>query len=56
MLLYLHRKKTLLEKFSFLKCMDDAQAQNLLGGVVHTGDWYHISTPQDLDDVNSELS
>ena len=45
-----------LEKFSFLKCMDDAQARNRLGGVVHKGDWYHISTPSDLEDVNRELS
>jgi len=45
-----------LEKFSFLKCMDDAQAKNRLGGVVHVGDWYHISTPSDLEDVNRELS
>jgi len=43
------------EKFSFLKCMDDAQNQNRLGGVMHDGHWYHISTPIDLDDVNRVL-
>lgn len=40
------------EKFSFLKMMDDCENKNRLGGVAHDGAWYHISTPQDLDDVN----
>lgn len=44
-----------LEKFSFLKMMDDAQARGKLGGLIHQGDWYHISTPQDLNDTNQLL-
>lgn len=45
-----------LEKFSFLKCMDDAELRDRLGGVVHEGEWCHISTPQDLQYVNEALS
>jgi MurNAc alpha-1-phosphate uridylyltransferase len=41
-----------LEKFSFLKIMDDCEDANRLGGLNHNGEWYHISTPQDLADVN----
>ena len=44
------------EKFSFLQCMDDAQSQNRLCGVAHDGDWFHISTPTDLNDVNGALT
>lgn len=44
-----------LEKFSFLEIMDDCEKNNRLGGYVHQGQWYHISTPQDLDNVNNEL-
>lgn len=44
-----------IEKFSFLKIMDDAQAANQLAGVNHRGEWYHISTPSDLADVNNAL-
>jgi MurNAc alpha-1-phosphate uridylyltransferase len=44
-----------LEKFSFLKMMDDAQARGKLGGLIHKGEWYHISTPQDLNDTNRLL-
>ncbi len=42
-----------LEKFSFLKIMDDCENTNRLGAIVHDGDWYHISTPEDLSDVNA---
>lgn len=41
--------------FSFLELMDEAQAKNRLYGMVHDGDWHHISTPQDLDNVNAAL-
>jgi len=40
------------EKFSFLTIMDACQAAGRLGGLTHRGQWYHISTPQDLRDVN----
>lgn len=41
--------------FSFLELMDEAQTKNRLYGLVHDGDWHHISTPQDLDNVNAAL-
>lgn len=47
--------KYILEKFSFLKIMDDVQMYDRLGGVAHNGNWYHISTPEDLYDVNTAL-
>lgn len=43
------------EKFSFLKLMDEAQKHNKLGAIDHAGDWYHISTPNDLKNVNEKL-
>ena len=42
--------------FSFLECMDAAQAAGRLFGLEHQGDWYHISTPEDLAAVNGEVS
>lgn len=39
--------------FSFLTLMDQAQEQLRLFGVVHEGQWHHISTPEDLESVNA---
>lgn len=40
------------ENFSFLQVMNDQQnAQNLMA-IDHKGQWYHLSTPEDLDEVN----
>lgn len=39
--------------FSFLKLMDKAQEQGRLYGVVHHGEWHHISTPEELERVNT---
>ncbi len=39
--------------FSYLKLMDQAQKRGRLFGLVHDGDWHHISTPEDLDSVNA---
>ena len=39
--------------FSFLKLMDAAQNKGTLYGLVHDADWHHISTPEDLDNVNA---
>ena len=41
-----------LEKFSFLTIMDECESRTRLGGVNHGGEWYHISTPEDLVSVN----
>jgi len=43
------------EKFSFLKMMDEAESKGKLGGAIHHGDWYHISEPDDLNDVNRDV-
>ncbi len=40
--------------FSYLKLMDDAQSKGRLYGLVNTGMWHHISTPEDLDAVNGK--
>lgn len=42
--------------FSFLNLMDAAQEKGRLHGLLHDGGWYHISTPQDLDTVNTALA
>lgn len=42
--------------FSFLKCMDKAQDRGRLFGLVHDGEWHHISTPQDLERVNAAIA
>lgn len=39
--------------FSFLQLMDRAQDQGRLFGVAHNAEWYHISTPEDLEAVDS---
>ncbi len=41
------------EKFSFLKNMDEAEAKGRLYGYVMQGDWHHISTPEDLERVET---
>lgn len=41
--------------FSFLKLMDEAEKKGKLFGVVHQGDWHHISTANDLKAVNESL-
>ena len=42
--------------FSFLELMDKAEARGRLHGVIHEGEWHHISTPQDLERVNQSLA
>lgn len=42
--------------FSFLNLMDEAQATNRLHGLSHEGEWHHISTPQDLEQVNAAMA
>lgn len=41
--------------FSFLTLLDRAQAAGRLYGIVHEGDWHHISTPADLEQVDAAL-
>lgn len=43
------------EKFSFLKNMDEAEANGRLYGFEMMGDWHHISTPDDLKRVENFL-
>lgn len=43
------------EFFSFLSIMDEQEEKGVLYGYAHQGDWYHISTPNDLDEVNKDL-
>lgn len=38
-------------KFSFLTLMDEAQQKNKLFGIIHSGRWYHVSTPDDLNSI-----
>lgn len=42
-------------KFSFTSLMDKAESQGKLRGIIHDGDWHHISTPQDLDAVDKAI-
>jgi MurNAc alpha-1-phosphate uridylyltransferase len=44
-----------LEQFSFLKIMDDCEAAQNLYGHNHKGQWFDISTPEDLKQVNDML-
>jgi len=37
------------ERFSFLEIMDACEEKGRLGAIAHQGQWYHISTPHDLD-------
>lgn len=39
--------------FSFRDQMDAAQSKGRLFGLVHTGLWHHISTPEDVDAVST---
>lgn len=41
------------QSFSFLSLMDNAEKLGTLYGLEHDGEWYHISTPKDLDAVNA---
>lgn len=41
--------------FSYLDLMDHAQKSGRLYALEHDGDWHHISTPQDLENVNTSL-
>lgn len=38
--------------FSFLTLMDKAEAAVRLYGIVHDGEWHHISTPEELERVD----
>jgi len=42
------------QAFSYLQLMDAAQEQGRLYGLVHEGNWHHISTPDDLQAVRDE--
>lgn len=42
--------------FSFLELMDKAQEQGRLYGLIHEGEWHHISTPEDLERVNAAMA
>lgn len=44
-----------LERFSFLELMDQAQEQGRLFGLVHKGEWHHLSTPDDVLAVSDYL-
>lgn len=37
--------------FSYLQLLDKAEKLGRLYGIVHKGDWHHISTPEDLESV-----
>lgn len=41
--------------FSFLSLMDKAEEAGKLYGLIHSGNWYHISTPEDLQSVNDSF-
>jgi MurNAc alpha-1-phosphate uridylyltransferase len=42
--------------FSYLKCLDDAQAKGRLYGATFAGEWHHISTAKDLKAVENHLA
>ncbi len=42
--------------FSFLGLLDRAEQAGRLHARVHDGDWYHITTPDDLERVDAALS
>lgn len=42
--------------FSYLELMDKSQKRGRLYGLVHEGDWHHISTPHDLEAVDQRFS
>lgn len=39
--------------FSFLSLMDKAESTGRLYGIVHEGEWHHISTPEELERVDA---
>jgi MurNAc alpha-1-phosphate uridylyltransferase len=41
----------ILRKFSFLECMDKAQNEGRLFGMENKGLWHHLSTPEDISDL-----
>lgn len=41
--------------YSFLQQMDEAEQKGRLYGTPHTGLWHHISTPQDIENVEKSL-
>lgn len=43
------------ECFSFLKIMDEVEKKGRLYACDHKGEWYHISTPADLAEVETNL-
>ncbi len=49
-------KNTPNDAFSYLDLMDKAQEQGRLYGLVHDGEWHHISTGTDLENVNAQFS
>lgn len=48
--------KTTEDAFSFLDLMDKAETEGKLYGLVHEGEWHHISTPGDLDRINASFT
>lgn len=44
------------DHFSFLSLMDAVEKKGRLYGLVHQGDWHHISTPEDLKAVDAHIS
>ena len=42
------------DAFSYRDLMDEAQEKGRLHAIIHDGDWHHISTPDDLDVVNTQ--
>lgn len=47
--------RTIGEAYSFLALMDRTEAAGRLYGLVHDGEWHHISTPDDLARVDAHL-
>lgn len=43
------------EPFNYRDLMDKAQEKGRLYGLVHDGQWHHISTPADVENVNAYL-
>jgi MurNAc alpha-1-phosphate uridylyltransferase len=41
---------------SYLPLLDKAEQQGRLFAIEHSGDWHHISTPEDLKAVNAAFS
>lgn len=40
--------------FSFLTLMDRAESRGRLAALIHSGDWHHLTTPDDVARVNAE--